>query len=147
MPSATLITKQNVKVRFVIVGIWNTIFGYFAFVSLDLLFTPLFSKRYFAYMLAVALSYILAILNAYLFHKYVTFKSPVRGKGMIVEFLRFSSTYLFSLCLGLVMLPFLVEILLFDPKIAGAILIPVTTIISYLGHSRFSFKRVNLRSQ
>ncbi len=84
MPLATLLKSNNVKIRFVVVGIWNTIFGYLAFVSLDLLFTPLFSRRYFAYMLAVVLSNFMAILNAYLFHKYVTFKSPVRGKGIII---------------------------------------------------------------
>lgn len=33
-----------------------------------------------------------------------------------------------------------VEVIDIDPKISGALLIPVTVIISYFGHSRFSFR-------
>jgi hypothetical protein len=41
--------------------------------------------------------------------------------------------------LGFALLPFFVEVLKIDPKIAGALLIPVVAIISYFGHSKFSF--------
>lgn len=133
------LTHQT-KWRFLLVGIWNTIFGYLAFVGLDILFTFLFPKRYYAYMAAALLGNILAILNAFIFHKYVTFKSDARGKAVIIEFARFFSTYLFTMILGLVLLPFLVEVIGIDPKISGALLIPVTVIISYFGHSRFSFR-------
>ena len=92
-------------------------------------------------MAAALLGNILAILNAFIFHKYVTFKSQVRGKEIIVEFARFFSTYLFSMILGLMLLPFLVEVMGIDPKISGALLIPITVVFSYFGHSRFSFRR------
>jgi hypothetical protein len=55
----------------------------------------------------------------------------------------FFSMYLFSFFLGLVLLPVFVELFHLDPKIAGALLIPITVIISYLGHSRFSFRQDN----
>jgi putative flippase GtrA len=42
--------------------------------------------------------------------------------------------------LGLILLQFLVEVIGIDPKISGALLIPITVIISYFGHSRFSFR-------
>ncbi|OPY84486.1 MAG: GtrA-like protein [Smithella sp. PtaU1.Bin162] len=132
---------HQTKWRFLLVGIWNTIFGYSAFVGLDILFTYLFPKRYLAYMSAAILSNILAIINAFIFHKYITFKSKVRGKAIIAEFVRFFSTYLFTMILGLILLPFFVEVLGIDPKISGALLIPVTVIISYFGHSRFSFRK------
>lgn len=128
------------KVRFVLVGVWNTIFGYLVFVACDYLFERLFSPRYIAYMSAAILSNILAIINAYIFHKHITFQSTVRGKGILMEFARFFSTYLFSIILGLILLPVSVEILGIEPKISAALLIPVTTIISYIGHSRFSFR-------
>jgi putative flippase GtrA len=131
------------KVRFVLVGVWNTVFGYAVFVGLDFLFTPFFEKRYTAYMLAAVLMNILAILNAYIFHKFVTFRSPLRGLAIITEFMRFFSVYLFSIFLGLVLLPVFVELFHLDPKISAALLIPITTIISYLGHSRFSFRKEN----
>jgi putative flippase GtrA len=123
------------------VGAWNTIFGYLVFVGLDYLFNLFFSPRYVAYMSAAVLANILAILNAYIFHKFVTFRSPIKGLAMIPELVRFFSMYLFSFILGLVLLPVFVEFFHLDPKIAGALLIPVTTIISYLGHSRFSFRQ------
>lgn len=92
-------------------------------------------------MSAAILSNILAIINAYVFHKYITFKSNARGKAIIVEFARFCSTYLLSMVLGLILLPFLVEVMGIEPKISGALLIPITVIISYLAHSRYSFRK------
>jgi putative flippase GtrA len=138
---AHLWLNHQTKVRFVLVGLWNTIFGYLAFVGLDYLFNLFFSPRYVAYMSAAVLANIISILNAYIFHKFVTFRSQARGLAIIPELLRFFSMYLFSFILGLVVLPVFVELFHLDPKIAGALLIPVTTIISYLGHSRFSFRR------
>jgi putative flippase GtrA len=132
--------NHQTKLRFLIVGVWNTIFAYLIFVGLDILFAFLFSKRYLAYMLAQLLSNVLGIINAFIFHKYITFKSPVRGKGIVIEFARFFSTCLFSMIMGLILLPFVVEIIGFDPKISRAILIPIIAIINYFGHSRFSFK-------
>jgi putative flippase GtrA len=128
------------KVRFVLVGVWNTIFGYLVFVACDYLFERLFSTRYVAYMSAAVLSNILAIINAYIFHKHITFQSTVRWKGILIEFARFFSTYLFSMILGLILLPISVEALGIEPRIAAALLIPVSTVISYIGHSRFSFR-------
>ena len=128
------------KVRFLLVGLWNTIFGYLVFVGLDYLFNLFFSPRYVAYMSAAVLANIIAILNAYIFHKFVTFRSHLRGLAIIPELVRFFSMSLFSFFLGLVLLPVFVELFHLDPKIAGALLIPITVIISYLGHSRFSFR-------
>ena len=136
-----VIKGHEVKIKFLIVGIWNTVFGYAVFVGLDWLFSLFFEKRYAAYMLAAVLANVLAILNAYIFHKFVTFRSPLRGIAVIPEFLRFFSMYLFSFFLGLVLLPVFVELFHLDPKISGALLIPVTTIISYFGHFRYSFGR------
>ena len=128
------------KLRFVLVGVWNTIFGYLVFVACDYFFERFFSPRYIAYMSAAVLSHILAIINAYIFHKHITFQSPVRGKGILIEFARFFSTYIFSAMLALILLPVSVEVLAIEPKISAALLIPVTTLISYIGHSRFSFR-------
>jgi putative flippase GtrA len=142
--SKDLIFKHQIKVKFAIVGIWNTIFGYLVFVGLDSLFTLLFFKRYTAYLVASFLANILAITNAYIFHKVVTFRSQVKGKSIFFEFARFSSTYIFTVFLGLVLLPVFVEMLFMDPKIAAAAIIPITLPFNYLGHSRFSFNKRGL---
>ena len=131
--------KHQVKWRFLLVGIWNTIFGYLAYIGFDYLFTFVFQKRYVAYMTAAVLSNIISTISAFIFHKYITFKSKVRGKAVIIEFFKFCSTYAIAYILGLALLPFFVEVFKIDPKIAGALLIPVVAVISYFGHSRFSF--------
>jgi GtrA-like protein. len=131
--------KHQVKIRFFFIGIWNTIFGYLAYISLDYLFALVFQKRYVAYMTAAVFSNIISTISAFLFHKHITFKSTVKGKDVIIEFFKFYSTYTVTNILGLVMLPVFVEGFKIDPKIAGALLIPVVAIISYFGHSRFSF--------
>ncbi len=92
-----------------------------------------------AYLLAAVLSNILAITNAYIFHKYVSFRSPVKGIKMVQEIIRFFTTYCFSFILSLVLLPFFIEGFSLDPMVAGAVVIFITTVISYIGHSRFSF--------
>ena len=140
-------SEHQTKLRFLLVGGWNRIFGYLAFIGLDYLFTGLFSKRYVAYMSAAVFSNILAIINAYVFHKYITFKSTVRGLGIIAEFLRFSTTYLVTFVLGLLLLPFSVEVLNITPKIAVALLVVLFTGISYLGHMKFSFGYRNARNK
>ncbi len=135
-----LVSKHEVKVRFILVGAWNTALGYTIFVVLDSLLSLLFSKRYLAYMSATVLANILSVFNAFIFHKYITFKSHAKGKNMAFEFLKFCTTYLFSFFLTLAALPFFVEILRVRPKAAGALIIPVVTVVSYVAHSRFSFK-------
>jgi len=129
----------RIKIRFFFIGVWNTIFGYLVYISLDYLFTFVFQKRYLAYMTAAILANIIATISAFFFHKHITFKSTVRGKGVIIEFFKFYSMYTVTNILGLVLLPFFVEVLKIDPKISGALLIPIVAIISYFGHSRFSF--------
>ncbi len=133
-------TRHRVKVKFVLVGIWNTIFGYGIFCLFDTFFAWLFSARSVAYMCAMVLAQILAVINAYIGHKYITFKSEAKGKAIIAEFFRFSATYVVTFCLSLALLPALVEIGHIDPKISAAIIILICMGISYLGHSRFSFR-------
>jgi putative flippase GtrA len=141
------LVKHQFKVKFVLVGIWNTIFGYFIFVALDTLFSYLFETRYLAYMSAMAFSNIITIVNAFIFHKFITFKSMVRGKAMIMEYFRFSTIYLFTFGISLALLPFFVEILNFNTKISGAFVVLISAVISYLGHSNFSFKNRALKKK
>ena len=127
--------------RFLLVGAWNTLFGYLVFIALDTGLSHIVSKRYVAYMSAMILGNIIAIVNAYIFHKTITFKSTTKGKGTVLEFTRFCMTYLVTFCVSLILLPLIVELGGIDPKTAGALVILLCTAISYLGHSRFSFKR------
>ncbi|MFC2128727.1 GtrA family protein [Bacteroidota bacterium] len=134
-----LINKHNTKVKFILVGIWNAIFGYLVFFLLDSLFINLFTKRYFAYLSAMILGQIIATINAFIFHKYITFKSKVKGRGIIIEFLRFCLTYVVTFCLSLILLPFFAEVFTIQPKVSALIVILICAVISYFGHLKFSF--------
>jgi putative flippase GtrA len=140
-PSRHLAAKHKVKFKFLLTGIWNTIFGYLVFVGLDTLFAHLAARRYVAYMAAMVLSNIIATTNAFIFHKYLTFRSDAAGWYLLMEFLRFVTTYLFSFVLSLALMPLLVELAGLAPKVAAAAVILICTIVSYVGHSRFSFRR------
>jgi len=133
--------RSDQRLRFLLVGIWNTIFGYLAFVFLDYIFNIFLSPLYVAYMTAAVLSNILAITNAYFFHKHITFRSDVRGVRSIYEYFRFSTTYLVTFIFSMILLPILVELFHLAPQLAVALILAICTIVSYLGHSRFSFKR------
>ena len=132
--------NHQTKVRFVLVGVLNTIFGYLVFAGLDYLFNLFFSPRYVAYMSAGILSNIIAVTNAYFFHKHLTFKSKTRGRAAFREYLRFYMTYIFTSVLSLILLPILVELLKMDPKIVAAFITLLLTFVSYIGHNKFSFR-------
>ena len=128
---------HNQKVKFILVGIWNTIFGYITFIFLDMFFESFIEKRQLTYMLAMVFARPIAITNAFIFHKYVTFKSDVKGLGIIGEYFRFFM--LGTFILALLLLPFLVEVFGFHHRIGAAVIIIITAIVSYFGHSKFTF--------
>ena len=133
--------NYQTKVRFVLVGIWNTIFSYITFILLDYLFNLFFSPRFVAYMLAALLSNIITVTLAYFFHKYFTFQSKAKGMAALREYLRFYMTYIFTSILSLILLPIFVEFLKLDPKIAIAIIMLPLTVISYISHNLFTFSK------
>jgi len=133
--------NHETKFRFILVGIWNTIFSYLVFVTLDYLFNLYFSPRYVAYMLAAIFSNIIAVTLAYFLHKHFTFKSRTKGRAAFQEYLRFYMTYIFTSVLSLILLPIFVEFLKLDPKIAAAIIMLLLTVVSYISHNLFSFRK------
>ena len=132
--------QHHMKARFVAVGIWNTIFGYGIFCLFETLFTRHFSTKFAGYMVAMVVAQVLAVTNAYICHKFITFRSKAKGKAIITEYFRFYTTYIVTFILGLVLLPAFVEIMQMTPKIAAAVITLICTVVSYLGHSRFSFR-------
>ncbi len=136
-----LLGQQQRPLRFILVGVWNTIFGYAAFVLLDALFSRLLPGHPLSYMVALVVANVVAILNAFIFHRTFTFQSRVRGAAILGELVRFSSTYLFTFILSLFLLPAFVEILGFSARVAGALVLLVCMVVSYIGHSRFSFRK------
>jgi putative flippase GtrA len=128
--------------RYILVGGFNTVFGYSLFALLNWSFTGLGSYNY---MYAAVLANVIAITVAFLGYKWFVFRT--RG-NYLIEWLRCLGVYGGSMVIGLVGLPILVTILrghLQNPKqapyIAAAILAVITVIISFLGHKNISFRK------
>ena len=89
--------KHQEKIDYLLVGGWNTIFGYLVFVLLYYLFS---SKIH--YILLFILSNILSITNAYIGNKVFVFKTQ---GNYIREYLRFYVVYGGAMMLNCVLLP------------------------------------------
>jgi putative flippase GtrA len=65
----TALRLDSEKVRFLVVGVWNTLFGYGVFVALE---RTLGQATH--YLVALVVASIIATLSAFLLHRYWTFK-------------------------------------------------------------------------
>jgi putative flippase GtrA len=128
--------------RYLLVGVWNTVFGYATFV----LFTMLLSRRYpqYGYIPAGVLSSILNISVAFFGYKWFIFKT----KGNYLrEWLRTMAVYGSSIAIGTALLPGVVFIVRHlthidkkAPYLAAAILSCVNVIFTFIGNKKFSFR-------
>jgi putative flippase GtrA len=128
-------------VRYLVVGAWNTLFGYAVYAALTAVLTPLIP---YSYMAASLLGNVLSITVAFLGYKWFVFKT----KGNYLrEWARCVAVYSGSIAIGLVLLPVLVSVIRHStsyqreaPYIAGALLTGVSVVFSFVGHRRFSFR-------
>jgi putative flippase GtrA len=128
--------------RYLLVGGFNTCFGYGLFVAFNYLFRRL---GVYGSEIASLLSNVIAITAAFLGYKWFVFRTH---GSYLREWLRCMSVYGSSMLFSLIMLPPLTLFLRrwFGPtqmasNLAAAILIVVTVIASYFGHKHFSFRR------
>ena len=123
------------RIRFLIVGGINTVVGY----TLFAVFTQwLFSDVFLGYLISLGLSYALAISLAFVLYRRLVF--VVRGH-VVRDLVRFISVYIVAIGANALALPLLVEIAGLPPLLAQAIILVVTTLLSFLGHKNFSFRR------
>lgn len=126
--------------RYLVVGLANTIFGYSSFAILTFLLTP---HVPYAYIFAGVLSSLLNITFAFLNYKWFVF----RTKGNYLrEWFRCILVYSGGIVLGAALLPLTVFLIRHltgfnaaAPYIAGALLMSLNVIVSFLGHKKFSF--------
>jgi putative flippase GtrA len=127
--------------RYLLVGLWNTGFGFGAYAVLTAWLTP---KIPHAYIAASLLSGPLNITVAFLGYKWFVF----RTKGnYLKEWLRCFTVYSSSILLSLLLLPLVVGAVRWStgnarlaPYIAGALLTGASVIYSFFGHRKFTFR-------
>lgn len=126
--------------RFLIVGFANTAFAYISYAGLTALFTPHTS---FGYLVASVISGCMNITLGFLNYKWFVFKT----KGNYLrEWSRFVTVYGGTYVLAIVLLPFSVYLVRqftradrSAPYIAGAVQMPILSLLGFLGHKNYSF--------
>lgn len=123
------------RVRFLVVGGFNTGFGYLLFVAIELVV-----GQHSSYFISLYGAYLIAATVAFALHRRLTFQ--VHGTGsVIIDFLRYQTVSLVALAVNSLALPALVEWAGLIPIVAQLLIVVLTTTISYVGHKFFSFRR------
>ncbi|TFD86255.1 GtrA family protein [Cryobacterium serini] len=126
---------RDQRVRFLAVGATNTLVGYLVFSAFTLW---VFADVYLGYLLSFALSYVVGISLAFVLYRRFVF--VVHGH-VLRDFARFVSVYLAAIGINAAALPLLVEVVQVPPLLAQLLILVVTTLLSFFGHKKFSFRR------
>lgn len=132
--------KHQQKIRFFIVGGWNTLFGYLVFFFFDSVISKLFGPGPHSYMVAIVLANVLAMIMAYTLHRVVTFRSDSRGTTQVKEFIKFLLGNITTMGISVVLLPVIVEVAGFNPKVAALFVTAFCALFNYFAHSRITFR-------
>ncbi len=127
--------------RYLLVGAWNTLFGYGSYAFFTAILSPMIPYSYIA---ASVISSLLSISVSYLGYKWFVFKT----KGNYLrEWVRCVAVYSGGILFGVLTLPVLVTLIRRNtrfvtqaPYIAGALLTVFMVVYSFVGHKKFSFR-------
>lgn len=118
-------------VRYLLVGVWNTIFG----AGIYALLYWFFGTRVH-YLLLLIPANVLAITNAFLGYKYIVFKTCGNAWR---EYLRCYVVYGGMMVVNAILLYLLVTMIKLAPPVANVLCVITTTIATYFSHKHFSF--------
>lgn len=120
------------RIRFVIVGLGNTIIRYLIFVVLGILFSV---QRYQLILLA---SWLLSSFTAFLAYKILVF---VTEGNHLKEYLKSLLIWTLSYIINAALLELLVKLLGLNAYLSQALAIAAITVINYLLFKHFAFKK------
>ena len=127
---------RDQRLLFLVVGGVNTVVGTLWFA----LFDGLIGYRWngFGHYPALVLTYVFAILCAFFLYRTVVFR--VRGH-VVRDLMRFSLVYVTAFFVNLALLAVLVTGLGWPAFASQCLIVFVTTLLSWFGHRKFSFRR------
>lgn len=125
--------RSSKVARFLVVGAYNTLFGYVVFVALYY-----WLRDQVHYNVVLFISYIISVTNSYLLQRRFVFGSRGRPMG---EFIRFNVVNFAAMLLNMGLLSLAVMFVTPNVAIAQALALVVTTAFIYVGHTLFSFRR------
>ncbi|QEO10696.1 GtrA family protein [Protaetiibacter larvae] len=135
-PGPLLRLIHDQRIAFLAVGGINTLVGFGWFVLFELTIGRALGD--FGYLATLACAHIASVLCAFVLYRRFVFR--VRGH-VVRDLLRFELVYLVSLGINFALLPLLVEFANLPPIAAQALIVTVTTLVSWFGHRGFSFRR------
>ena len=119
------------KLQYLAVGAFNTAFGYAVWAALY----ALLSHRV-GYAAILVASYVIAIANAYVWYRFVVFRSH---DSVWRELPRFSGVYVSTMVANLIIFPIAVRRLAFNAYAIQAVFTLGVVVASYTAHKHFSF--------
>lgn len=119
------------RIRFLIIGAWNTAFGYGMFVAVYALLCG-----HIHYLAIAILAHFCAASVAFTVHKRLVFRTL---HNWLPEFLRYNISLFVGLAASLGSLFLLVSVLGAHPIIAQTMVTVLVVVLNYILHSRFSF--------
>ncbi len=125
--------RDNLKLRYLVIGAWNTLVGYGIFAGLYLAFS-----QATGYVTIAVVSHVLAVTHSFATQRWIVFRS---SGNVSWEFFRFHITHLASLAIGVLGLSLLVEIAHLAPLVAQALITVFVVFASYFLHQHFTFRK------
>ncbi len=128
------------RLAFLLVGGFNTAFGFLAFVGFDRLYAALAPQwgGVVHNTVTLACAHLVSVVVAFVLYRTLVFR--VTGQ-VWRDLLRFESVYLVSLGVNWVLLNLLTVVLGLPAILAHALVISVIAVVSFFGHKHFSFRR------
>jgi putative flippase GtrA len=132
VPARRVANRYRQPIAYLIVGTWNTLFGYVVFA---LLYYMLQARLHVDVVLVF--SYLPATANAYIGYRYIVFRSTGSVRR---ELRRFVAVYAATLAANLVVLPLALHLLPWNAYVIQGLFTGIIVVLSYLGHKHFSFR-------
>lgn len=127
-----VVLRHREKIMYLIVGMWNTAFGYGLFAWLYYMLEKLLH-----YNLIQFVCYVISTISAYLLYRYFVFK--VKG-DLIKGYLRFAVVYIYAYLGNMLILFLLKRFTSIDIYIGQAISVFVIVSVSYFSHKKYTFR-------
>ncbi len=124
--------RLPLKLRFLLAGGYNTVFGYLVFSGMYLLF-----GRWIHYLVIGVLAHFIAVISAFVVHRHLVFRAADAWRR---SFIRFNLSQLVALGFGMSCLYSLVTWGHLSPLVAQAIVVAASVLLTYALHRHFSFR-------
>lgn len=134
----TIWFSLNQKLRYLLVGGFNTVFSYAIFCLFQLLL-----GKYLHYLVSLVLVYFISVFNSFINLRFFVFRS--RGRFWH-EYLKVNFVYLWHLLFNILLLYMLKDKMHVNIFIAQFICAIALVVIVYFAHKHFSFKNYDKKN-